>query len=53
MLKQVEKAITNKTKAIISVHLYSHPADMDLMFEIARKYGLICRGCGTGPWSRI
>ena len=39
-VKQVEKAITNKTKAIIPVHLYGHPADMDPIIEIAEKYGL-------------
>jgi len=32
--------ITEKTKAIIVVHLYGHPADMDPILEIARKYNL-------------
>ena len=39
-VKQVEKAITNRTKAIIPVHLYGHPADMDPIIEIAGRYGL-------------
>jgi dTDP-4-amino-4,6-dideoxygalactose transaminase len=36
----LEKAITTKTKAIIPVHLFGQPADMDPIMEIARKYGL-------------
>ncbi|HBB31372.1 MAG TPA: aminotransferase DegT [Cyanobacteria bacterium UBA8803] len=38
---QVEKAITEKTKAIIAVHLYGHPANMIAINELARKYNLI------------
>lgn len=38
--KLIEKAITPNTKAIIPVHLYGHPADMDPILEIARKYKL-------------
>ncbi|MCS7116070.1 MAG: DegT/DnrJ/EryC1/StrS family aminotransferase [Nitrososphaerales archaeon] len=37
---EVEKAITNKTKAIIPVHLYGHPVDLDPIMEIAEKHGL-------------
>jgi len=36
----IEKAITEKTKAIIPVHLYGNPCDMDEIFIIAGKYGL-------------
>jgi dTDP-4-amino-4,6-dideoxygalactose transaminase len=36
----LEDAITAKTKAIIPVHLFGHPADMDPILEIARKHGL-------------
>lgn len=32
--------ITKKTRAIIPVHLYGHPADMDIIKEIAREYNL-------------
>lgn len=39
--EQVERAITPRTKAIIPVHLYGHPADMDPIMEIAEKHGLI------------
>jgi dTDP-4-amino-4,6-dideoxygalactose transaminase len=36
----VERSITPKTKAIIPVHLYGQPADMDPLIEIANRYGL-------------
>jgi len=36
----VRKAITSCTKAIIPVHLYGHPCDMDEIMEIAEHYGL-------------
>lgn len=37
---RIEAAITSKTKAIIPVHLYGHPADVDPINEIASEYGL-------------
>jgi len=36
----IENAITEKTKAIIPVHLYGQPAEMDTIMDIARKYNL-------------
>ena len=36
----LEKAITSKTKAILPVHLYGQPADMDPINGVARQYGL-------------
>lgn len=37
---KIEEKITDKTKAIIPVHLYGQPADMDAIMDIANKYGL-------------
>jgi len=37
---QVEAYINSKTKAIIPVHLYGHPANMDPIMEISKKYNL-------------
>jgi len=37
---RIENAITDKTKAVIPVHLYGQPADMDSINEIAKKYNL-------------
>ena len=37
---RIEEAITDKTKAIMPVHLYGQPCDMDPIMEIAKKYGL-------------
>jgi dTDP-4-amino-4,6-dideoxygalactose transaminase len=36
----VERAITPRTKAILPVHLYGHPFDIDPLLEICRKHGL-------------
>ncbi|MCF8189497.1 MAG: DegT/DnrJ/EryC1/StrS family aminotransferase [Sulfuritalea sp.] len=36
----IEAAITSKTKAIMVVHAFGHPAEMDSIIQIARKYGL-------------
>lgn len=36
----LERAITPKTRAIIPVHLFGQPADMDPIMEIAKKNGL-------------
>jgi len=35
---KVEAAITKKTKAIVAVHLYGQPADLDPLREIVNKY---------------
>ncbi len=38
---KIEAAITSKTKAIMPVHLYGQPADMDPILAIAKKHNLI------------
>jgi dTDP-4-amino-4,6-dideoxygalactose transaminase len=37
----IEAAITSRTKAIMPVHLYGRPAEMDPITEIARRRGLV------------
>jgi dTDP-4-amino-4,6-dideoxygalactose transaminase len=37
---RIEEKINNNTKAIMPVHLYGQPADMDPIMEIAKKYNL-------------
>ena len=36
----IEKAITPRTKAIVAVHLYGQPCDMDAIMQIAERHGL-------------
>lgn len=38
--ERIEKAITSKTKALMPVHLYGQPANMDPILSIARKHDL-------------
>jgi len=38
--KRIEEKINDNTKAIIPVHIFGNPADMDKIMEIARKYNL-------------
>lgn len=39
--RRIEAAITPKTRAIIPVHLYGQAADLDAVFEIARRHNLL------------
>lgn len=53
--KEIEKAITPKTKAIIPVHLYGAFADMDAVMDIAKKHNLYviedCAHKHGGEWN--
>ena len=49
---KIEEKITEKTKAILPVHLYGHPADMDPICKLKEDYGLYviedaCQAHGT------
>ena len=37
----IQNSITSKTKAIMPVHLYGHPADMEKIYEIAHEHDLL------------
>ena len=39
-VKKIEKNISKRTKAIIPVHLYGNPCNMDKIKKIAKKYNL-------------
>lgn len=50
-VKQIKSKITNKTKAIIPVHLFGLPCDISIINEIAKKNGLKViedAACGFG-----
>lgn len=61
----IESKITNKTRAIIPVHLYGQPCEMDKIEALAHKHGLsivednaqshaaLFKGKITGSWGRI
>lgn len=40
-VSKIEAAINSRTRAIIPVHLYGQPADLDPIFEIARRHDLL------------
>src|SRR6266542_355334 len=64
-LDLIESLITPRTRAIIPVHLYGHPVDMDRLNEIAKRHNLIviedcaeshgaaCRGKMTGSFGEM
>lgn len=62
---KIEAAITKQTKAIIPVHLYGHPADMESIMSVAHRHELLIiedcaqshgaeyKGRKTGAWGNI
>jgi dTDP-4-amino-4,6-dideoxygalactose transaminase len=50
---KIESAITPRTKALLPVHLYGQPADMNPIMEIARKHGLkVIEDCAQAHGAR-
>lgn len=46
----IRKAVTERTKAILVVHLLGFPADMEAILAIAREYGLaVIEDCAQAP----
>jgi dTDP-4-amino-4,6-dideoxygalactose transaminase len=39
-VSRVEEKVSKNTKAILAVHLYGHPVDLDPLRSLAKKYGL-------------
>ena len=39
--KRAEEAVTNKTRAIVAVHTFGYPADMDGLLTLAERHGLL------------
>lgn len=51
--ERIEAAITPRTKAIMVVHLYGQPADMDPILEIATRHGLkVIEDCAQAHGAR-
>ena len=52
-VSQIEKKITEKTKAIIPVHLFGHPAEVDKINELCQKYNLyLIEDCAQAHFSK-
>lgn len=48
--KSIESKITPRTKAILIVHIFGHPADMDAVMAIAKKHNLyVVEDCAQAP----
>ena len=43
-VEKIEEKITERTKAILPVHLYGHPADLDPIMQLARTIRAFSRG---------
>ncbi len=51
--REVKKKVTARTKAIIPVHLYGHPADLDAILAIAREHNLrVIADCSQAQGAR-
>jgi dTDP-4-amino-4,6-dideoxygalactose transaminase len=51
--RQLEAAINSRTKAIIPIHLYGHPVDMDPIWRVARSHGIrVIEDCAQAHGAR-
>jgi perosamine synthetase len=51
--QSIESKITPKTKAILVVHIFGHPADMDAIMQIAKKHNLfVIEDCAQAPMGK-
>lgn len=52
-IEDVKRKITTKTKAIVAVHIYGHPVDMDPLMELAQEKGIfVVEDCAQSHGSR-
>lgn len=50
---QLEAALTDRTRAVMPVHLYGHPCDMDPIIEFAERHGLqVIEDCAQAHGAR-
>ena len=40
-VQRIEERITSRTRAILVVHIYGHPTDMDPVMDLAQRHGLV------------
>lgn len=51
--KEIEKAITNKTKAIIAVDIFGHPYNSKEINALAKKHGIkVIEDCAQAPFAK-
>ena len=51
--RSIEAKITSRTKAILIVHIFGHPADMDAVMAIAKKHNLyVIEDCAQAPMGK-
>lgn len=52
-IKSIEERITPRTKAILVVHIFGNPANMDKIMDVARRYNLkVIEDCAQAPMAK-